>query len=82
MRRTFKIVLAGALLAGCAGHQPPTTMAVAPSAGQPPAMPEVRRPMTAEEFCQKAMTLLGSPYIDPAQKQALIEKMRNRGCLR
>lgn len=37
--------------------------------------------LTAQEWCAQAVVLLGNRHGDPFQKKALLEAMRNRGCL-
>jgi hypothetical protein len=37
---------------------------------------------TPEEWCAQAFKFLGNPYADKYLKAALLEKARNRGCLR
>lgn len=37
--------------------------------------------ITPENFCSEGLNLLGSPYIEPFQKAALLEAMRNRRCM-
>jgi hypothetical protein len=39
-------------------------------------------PLTPEQWCNTAFRLLANQAIDPYFKQATLEKMRNRGCLR
>jgi hypothetical protein len=34
-----------------------------------------------QNWCNGVYGLLGNPFVDPFQKQALLEKARNRGCL-
>jgi hypothetical protein len=36
----------------------------------------------AREWCSRAMSTLGSPYLEQIQKAALLEKARNFGCQR
>lgn len=38
-------------------------------------------PTDPVEWCAEATRLLGDPYVDDFQKVALLEAMRNRGCL-
>jgi hypothetical protein len=45
----------------------------------PPAIPP--KPLSQQEVCAQMLGALGNPYIDPALKQAALEKARNRGCL-
>lgn len=40
--------------------------------------PEPTRPMTP---CEAGMDALSDPYMDPFQKEAILEAMRNKGCL-
>ena len=40
------------------------------------------QPLTSQQWCDTAFRLLANPSIDPYLKQATLEKMRNRGCLR
>jgi hypothetical protein len=39
-------------------------------------------PLTPQQWCDTSFRLLANPTIDPYFKQATLEKMRNRGCLR
>ncbi len=43
--------------------------------------PELRQIEKPQDPCIKAFQVLGNPNIDPFFKQAVLEKMRNRGCL-
>lgn len=40
------------------------------------------RPLTLQEWCAGAAAALGRPGTDQFTNAALLEKMRNRGCLR
>jgi hypothetical protein len=42
----------------------------------------VQQPETPEQWCAKALRLLGAPGVDQYLKVAVLEKARNRGCLR
>jgi hypothetical protein len=64
----MRVVVLFLALAGCA----------APAKPEPPTP---AAPMTPAERCQAGGRLLGNPYMDPFQKQAILEMMRNRGCL-
>lgn len=39
-----------------------------------------RRIAEIKEWCSRAFTMLGNQYIDPFQKAAMLDAMRNRGC--
>jgi hypothetical protein len=39
-------------------------------------------PLTPQQWCENAFLLLANPTVDQYLKQAMLEKMRNRGCLR
>jgi hypothetical protein len=53
--------------------------ATTPDAPPPPVKPVSE--MTPAEWCANSARLLGNQWLDPFQKQALLEAMRNRGCL-
>lgn len=38
--------------------------------------------LTANDFCAEAFKALANPYVDQSLKAAVLEKARNRGCLR
>ena len=42
----------------------------------------VRPPLSPQQWCDTAFQLLANLNVDPCLKQATLEKMRNRGCLR
>jgi len=42
----------------------------------------VQRPTTVQDWCDQALKLLANPAGSQYLKAALLEKMRNRGCLR
>lgn len=52
------------------------TPKVAPRPAEPPTPP------TPLDWCGQMFQLLGNHYTDPYLKQAALEKMRNRGCLK
>lgn len=64
----FSLWIAALSLAACAQEPPrPAQKAVAD--------------MTPQERCAAMSGLLGSPYTEAFQKAALLERMRNDGCL-
>jgi hypothetical protein len=42
----------------------------------------VQQPQTPEQWCAEAFKVLGNPAADQYLKAAVLEKARNRGCLR
>jgi hypothetical protein len=42
----------------------------------------VQQPRTSEQWCAEALKVLGNPAVDQYLKAAILEKARNRGCLR
>ena len=42
----------------------------------------VQRPATPQDWCAEAFKVLGNPAADQYLKAAVLEKARNRGCLR
>jgi hypothetical protein len=44
--------------------------------------PRTETQAVARTPCEEAALLLGNRHLDPYQKEALLEKMRNTGCLR
>jgi hypothetical protein len=71
--RRFALVL---LLTICASEP---VLPAPPTATAPPAP---QQPLTLAEWCRNSMVLLANPYLDSYAKQALLEMMRNRGCLK
>jgi hypothetical protein len=48
----------------------------------PPRTTAQQPPATPEQWCAEAFKVLGNPAADPYLKAAILEKARNRGCLR
>jgi len=42
----------------------------------------VQQPQTPEQWCAEAFKVLGDPMADQYLKAAVLEKAKNRGCLR
>lgn len=73
------IALAWPLVAllGCQVGTPPPAQNYTPA----PA-PVASAPETQAQWCRRAAELLANPYGDAFTKQAILETMRNRGCLK
>ncbi len=50
-------------------------------ASPPQPAPKPYSEMTQKERCSMSMNLLGNGYLEPFQKAAVLERMRNDGCL-
>jgi hypothetical protein len=72
VRRAIVAIACGALLGGCG----------AGASNPPPPPPEPPAPRTLKEWCNEAMMALDNRYIDPAAKAAVLEAMRERGCMK
>lgn len=65
-----RLALAAVMLTGCVETKPET-----------PAPQRVYDMNNPAEWCMAAAEALGNPWIDDFRKMALLEMMRNRGCL-
>lgn len=69
----LRILLASALISlvsGCVSEEPAKTL--------PPQEYDLTDPV---QYCQFGGKSLGDPWLNPYQKQVILERMRNAGCM-